>query len=233
MNRRSLLLLLVLAAQLVLPRLQGADRLNYLPAGSPDVVALLPPPPATGSAEAAADLATTRNVSHARTPEQTASRRRNQADHLQLRPRHRHWFQPGRFPKAEAFFRQIQSDTSAVADVGKSYFKRPRPYAVDPSIIPLKREESFSYPSGHSTRGTVFALVLAELFPAHREALLSFGYDTGWNRIVAGVHYPSDVFSGRVLGRAIVREMLKDPAFLRDLAETKANSPQPGPSSSS
>jgi acid phosphatase (class A) len=222
MNRRSLPLLLVLTALLLLPRLQGAGQPGYLPAGSPDSIALLPPPPATGTAEAAADLATTRTVSQARTSEQKAEA----AAEIKLTifcfssaigP----WFQPGRFPKTEAFFRQIDSDTRAVTDIGKSFFQRPRPYAVDPTIVPLTREESFSYPSGHATRSTVFALVLAELFPARREALLRQGRDIGWNRIVAGVHYPADVFSGRVLGQALARAMLGNPAFQRDLAETK------------
>jgi acid phosphatase (class A) len=223
MNRRSSLLLLVLAAGLFLPRLQAAGQPKYLAAGSLDPIALLPPPPAAGTAEAAADLATTRTISQARTPEQTA----DAAAEVKLTvfcfsPVLGSWFQPGRFPKTEALFKQIDSDTRTVTGIGKSFFQRPRPYAVDPGIIPLAKEESSSYPSGHGTRGTVFALVLAELFPDRREAILRQGRDIGWNRIVAGVHYPSDIFSGRVLGQAIVREMLKNPAFLQDLAEAKA-----------
>jgi acid phosphatase (class A) len=223
MNRRSLLLLLVLTTQLFVPRLQAASPLKYLSAGSPDPVALLPPPPEAGTAEAAADLATTRTASTGRTPGQAAeAAAEDQLSIFSFAPSIGPWFQPGRFPTTEAFFSRIDSDTRTVTGVGKSYFQRPRPYIVDPTIAPLTRETSYSYPSGHSTRATVFALVLAELLPAHRDALLSFGRDIGWNRIVAGVHYPSDILTGRVLGRAIVAEMLKNPAFLHDLAGAKA-----------
>lgn len=223
MKRRSFPRVLALASFLLLSPLQGASQLKYLAAGSPDVVALLPPPPAAGSPEAAADLATTRTVCKARTPEQTA----DAAAELKLTifrfsvvigP----WFSPGRFPETETFLRQVESDTRAVTDFGKAYFHHPRPYVVDPTIMPLAPENGFSYPSGHATRGTVFALVLAELFPADREALLRLGRDIGWDRIVAGAHTPSDVFAGRVLGKAIVREMLRNLQFQEDLAGARA-----------
>src|SRR5438045_3101384 len=44
----------------------------YLAAGHPDGIALLAPPPAAGSAEAAADLASVRAVFSARTPAEEA-----------------------------------------------------------------------------------------------------------------------------------------------------------------
>jgi acid phosphatase (class A) len=222
MKRRAFLLLLAAASLLFLSPLRGADQLKYLSAGCPDVVALLPPPPAAGSAEAAADLATTRAASQARTPEQKAAIAAEvDLTIFRFSAAIGPWFESGRFPKTEAFFKQVGSDTRVVTNEGKAYFQHPRPYVVDPTIVPMAPENSFSYPSGHATRGTVFSLVLAELFPANREALLRIGRDIGWDRIVAGVHSPSDIFSGRVLGQAIVREMLKSPQFLRDLAGAK------------
>jgi acid phosphatase (class A) len=223
MKRGLFIAALALAFLTLRPPLQGAGQLTYLSAGSLDVVALLPPPPAAGSAEAAADLAITRTASQARTPKETAeAMAETRLTIFNFAPAIGPWFKPGHFPKTEAFFKQIDSDTGAFTRIGKTYFQRPRPYTVDPTIVPLVQEESFSYPSGHATRGTVFALVLAELFPSHREALLGLGRDAGWHRVVAGIHYPGDIFSGRVLGQAIVREMLKSPAFLRDLTAVKA-----------
>lgn len=232
MKRRLFLLALATAFLSLFSPLRAARQLNYLDAGTPDAIALLPPPPTAGSAEAAADLATTRTVSKARTVEQTAEATAGiRLTVFSFAPAIGPWFRPGQFPKTEGFFKHIDADTGAVTSGGKSFFKRPRPYVVDSSIVPLASEESFSYPSGHATRGTVFALVLAELFPSRGEALLRLGRDFGWDRIVAGVHYPSDVFSGRVLGKAIVREMLKNPAFLRDLAAVKAELAAAGPES--
>jgi acid phosphatase (class A) len=39
---------------------------------------------------------------------------------------------------------------------------------------------------------------------------------------VIGKHFPTDVYAGRVLGKAIVRELLESPVFQHDLAEARA-----------
>jgi acid phosphatase (class A) len=106
--------------------------------------------------------------------------------------------------------------------VAKSYWKRPRPYDMDPTLAFSKMEKSYAYPSGHSTIGTVQALVLAELFPEKRGAILALGRRIGWDRVITGYHFLTDVRAGRVLGQAIVREMMANPAFQHDLAEAKA-----------
>jgi acid phosphatase (class A) len=223
MQRRVFLPVLALSLLLFLPSLHGKDDFKYLSDDSPDVIALLPDPPAAGSAEAAADLATTRAVSRARTPEQAAKVAAGADLTLfSFSPAIGSWFEPGRFPQTEAFIKRVLADTRTATSAGKTHFQRPRPYTVDPAIVPVAEDKSFSYPSGHATRGTVLALILAELFPANREALLRLGRDAGWDRIVAGVHYPSDIFAGRVLGQAIVHQMLRNPRFLQDLAEARA-----------
>jgi acid phosphatase (class A) len=68
----------------------------------------------------------------------------------------------------------------------------------------------------------VQALLLTELFPEQSEAILAVGRNMGWDRVLIGKHFPTDVYAGRVLGRAIVRELLASPAFRHDLAEAKA-----------
>jgi acid phosphatase (class A) len=83
-------------------------------------------------------------------------------------------------------------------------------------------EPSFGYPSGHSTRGTVYSLILAEIFPEKSKPILVIGRDIGWDRVLIGKHFTSDVQAGRVLGKAIVRELLASPSFQQDLAEAKA-----------
>lgn len=80
-------------------------------------------------------------------------------------------------------------------------------------MIPLVSEGEGSYPSGHSTRGMADALILAELVPDARQALLDRGRRIGFDRVIAGVHFPSDVVAGRVLGQAIARALLADPRF--------------------
>ena len=104
----------------------------------------------------------------------------------------------------------------------KYFYKRLRPYQIDTNLSLGAPEVSPSYPSGHSSRGTVQSLILAELFPEKRAAILEFGREIGWDRVLIGKHFPTDVQAGRVLGRAIVRELMASPAFQHDLAEAKA-----------
>ena len=125
-------------------------------------------------------------------------------------------------PKTKAFFEHILKETKAITNIGKNHWKRTRPYADDPEIHSPKPEKSFSYPSGHSTRGTVCAAVLADLFPEKRDAILAAGCAVGWHRIQIGVHYPSDVYAGRVLGHAIAQNLFLSESFQEDLAEVRA-----------
>ena len=48
------------------------------------------------------------------------------------------------------------------------------------------------------------------------------GRQIGWDRVLIGKHFPTDVHAGRMLGKAIVRELLASPAFQQDLAAAKA-----------
>jgi acid phosphatase (class A) len=79
-----------------------------------------------------------------------------------------------------------------------------------------------SYPSGHATRGLAYAAVLAELVPERREALLERGRQVGVDRVIGGVHWPSDIEAGQRLGAALVEIWLADPANRRNVDETRA-----------
>lgn len=227
MKTRLLFPLLTLLAFFAMSLRAGETKPKYLPAGQPDAIALLAPPPLPGSAEDAADLETTLRAYSAATP---AERARG-IDEIKLTIFHfapviGPWFATGKFPKTEALFKEIETETKAVVNHAKKHWQRIRPYHADPARFPnaIEQEErtDYSYPSGHSTRATVFALLLAELFPDKREALLATSRNIGWHRVQGGVHYPTDIFAGRVLGQAIVRELLANPVFQQDLAESKA-----------
>jgi len=200
---------------------------GYLPAGKPDVIALLAPPPAPGSAEDRADLEEAYTVSSA-APDKLVARARDEdkLDIFHFAPAIGSWFQSGKFPKLEAFFKQVEKETKTVTGVGKTYWKRLRPYHVDPARFNRAIEDEYytdySYPSGHSTRATVFALLLADVFPDKRDGILMKGRESGWLRVIGGVHYPTDVYAGRVLGQAIVRELKASLAFQADFEAAKA-----------
>jgi acid phosphatase (class A) len=195
----------------------------YLPAGKPDAVALLAPPPLPDSAEQAADMAEVRAVYHAATSNDIAAAySEKKFDIFNFTPAIGDFFQSNNLPKTTAFFDRVQTDAAAVTDNAKDFYKRPRPYVTDPSLINGKLEKSFSYPSGHSTESMVLALVLADLFPDKHDAIIATARGIGWHRVQTARHYPTDIYAGRVLAQAIVREMKNNADFQKDFAEAKA-----------
>jgi acid phosphatase (class A) len=200
-----------------------AADLSYLTAGQPDAVALLAPPPLPGSPEQAADLAEVRAIVHAAgSNDVTQAFSEKKFNIFTFTPAIGDFFQPGKFPKTEAFFERVQTDAAAATDSAKDIFQRPRPFVLDPSLASGKLEKSYSYPSGHSTESMVLALVLADLFPDKHDAILSVARNIGWHRVEIGRHYLSDIYAGRVMAQAIVREMKASPDFQRDFAGAKA-----------
>jgi acid phosphatase (class A) len=93
---------------------------------------------------------------------------------------------------------------------------------ANPKIHPcLPLERSYSYPSGHAVAGIVWATLLSEIFPEKRDALMARGKQIGDDRVLAGVHYPTDVIAGRKLGEEIARRLLADQAFRAELEKAK------------
>lgn len=193
-------------------QLPAAER--FLPDGAIDVAALLPPPVALGSAEELAELDVVLRLQE----------RRGAGDALRIRAEDAMglatfsdaigpWCAPERLPRLSALVLAIHAECRPFIHAGKALYAHPRPPAVDPRVIPLVNEGEGSYPSGHSTRGMADALILAELVPDARQALLERGQRIGFDRVVAGVHFPSDVLAGRVLGQAIARALLADAGF--------------------
>jgi acid phosphatase (class A) len=202
--------------------LLAAD-LHYLPVGKPDAITLLAPPPLPDSPEQAADLAEVKAVHEGCPPNELAAAMSETkgVSVFYFTPVIGDIFQPGKLPETEAFLHRVHKDTQEVVDGAKNYWERPRPYVVDPGLLSGKPEKSFSYPSGHSTESMVLALVLADLFPDKHDAIIAEARSIGWHRVEIARHYPTDIYAGRVLAQAIVREMKKSHKFQRDFAEAQ------------
>lgn len=198
---------------------------NYLTDGQPNAIALLAPPPLPDSDEQKFELAEVHAVAAA-APSNDIAAALAENKGVSLK-----YFTPvigdaltsGQLPRSEAFMKNVLNDAETVTDAAKDHWRRPRPFMADPSFHPLgKLQKTFSYPSGHSTESMTAALVLAELFPDKRDAILAEAREIGWHRVEIARHYPTDIFAGRVLAQAIVRDMDQNPAFQKDLAAAKA-----------
>jgi acid phosphatase (class A) len=123
-----------------------------------------------------------------------------------------HPLEASQYPNTAALIDKVGRDVKVVTDGLKQHFLRPRPYQADPRVQPaIEREPSPSYPSGHATRGLAFAMVLADLAPERREALLAQGRLVGVDRVIGGVHYPSDIEAGQRLALRFADAWLADP----------------------
>ena len=132
------------------------------------------------------------------------------------------WCTKKNLPGLAKQFADLDRDSKSMTNAAKDHFHRPRPEHEEPRIhVPIADDTTFAYPSGHATRGIMYALILAELAPEHRDALLDRGREIGWDRVVAGLHHPSDIIAGRVLGQALAQSLLADPKFQSQLADLK------------
>lgn len=89
----------------------------------------------------------------------------------------------------------------------KRVVARPRPFAgqlVDARVIQYPRPTTPSFPSGHSATAVVGAVSLARVWPQARWALAILGALIAYSRIYVGVHYPTDVIAGLLVGAACV-----------------------------
>lgn len=195
-----------------------------LPEGGGGPAALVGSYPVAGSPEEAADRAVVLWEQRTRAPDEVARARAEERLTLEdfaaaLGP----GFDPARHPLTEALLARAATAARPCVAAAKGAHARPRPYAADPHVEPVvPRETTASFPSGHATRGALFAALLAELAPDRRDALLRRGAQIGEDRVIAGVHYPSDVAAGERLGRAVARALLADPAFRATLDEARA-----------
>ena len=81
---------------------------------------------------------------------------------------------------------------------------RPRPFHTYDFIEKLSAGGSPSFPSGHTTEAFAFAVALCFAFPRWYIIIpsLIWASAVGYTRMSLGVHYPSDVMAGAILGIA-------------------------------
>ena len=188
-------------------------------------LARIPSPPSAGSALDRADLDYTVALQAAATPAEIAHAVKTSGFTVftfseVLGPD----FTPEKYPQTAAFFARVIATSNSVKNTLKDHFRRLRPVDGHKDVVRelVPYEAGFSYPSGHSTRSWLSALVLGRLDPAERSALLLSAAQVGLDRVIEGMHYQSDVVNSRALSEVIFTQLLDNPEFVKELDALKA-----------
>jgi acid phosphatase (class A) len=128
-------------------------------------------------------------------------------------------FTPAKYPKTAIFFKRIDNDAYVVAIApAKELYNRPRPPFQDDRVKALlPHSQSNSYPSGHATTSLIWSRILSELAPAKKDELRARARLVALDRVIGGVHYPTDVTGGIALGDAIADALMKNEKFKSEL----------------
>ena len=129
-------------------------------------------------------------------------------------------------PYLYQLLRRTIVDAGLSTYMAKNEYERPRPFMQNNEALCTPEEESKlrengSYPSGHTSIGWAWAMILSEIAPDRGDKIMARGRAFGESRMVCNVHWNSDVSEGRTVAAAVVAKLHSDPGFLYDLAVAK------------
>ncbi|HWK40322.1 MAG TPA: phosphatase PAP2 family protein [Croceibacterium sp.] len=138
---------------------------------------------------------------------------------------------PENSPKLAATVQRAIMDTAGQAGRAKDFYKRERPYVIDPGQTVCQAPEelldrrtgkaSYDYPSGHSTVGWTYATVIAGAAPDRAQAALERGRAFAESRMVCGMHNATAVQAGILTAAATMSVVQNKPEYQADLAAAR------------
>lgn len=92
--------------------------------------------------------------------------------------------------------------SQAITFATKAIVNKPRPHEYDPTLIALKNAKNGSFPSGHTSEAFANATSLTLISHKWYVAVPAYTWAglVGYSRLYLGVHYPSDVIAGALVG---------------------------------
>ncbi|HEX4014189.1 MAG TPA: phosphatase PAP2 family protein [Candidatus Cybelea sp.] len=211
--RRLVAALFVVAALCATRALADEPSYNYLQPGQVNLVLFLPPPPDPGSAQERADQADVAAAVAARSNREVVQAEQAVRNVFFFAPSVGPAFDAAHDPVTAAFFERVGADVHKLVDEAKLYYGRPRPSGA--------AKKRGSYPSGHAAFAAAAAVVLSQLVPCKRDEIFKQARAFGENRIILGLHYPSDIVAGWTSGTLAAFAMMESSSFQRDLAAAK------------
>ncbi|BDU18023.1 acid phosphatase [Lysobacter auxotrophicus] len=216
------------AAAEAVPEIRPGVLAGYLGRDLPNSLALLPAPPKDGSAAFKQDQA----VSRASQKLRGTARDTQATSDADLAFPH----VAGAFacalgvpvsqedsPRLYQLLRRSMTDAGLATYAAKDHYRRTRPFVFYKEGTCAPKDEAAlrddgSYPSGHTSIGWMWALVLTQVAPDHADALLVRGRSFGESRLVCNAHWQSDILAGRTIASGTFARLQSNATYQADVA---------------
>ncbi len=119
------------------------------------------------------------------------------------------WLYFSAYPKNEKIFIFLVAAISAlisrfgIAELIRFFYQRPRPFLTYQQVHPLFTDTDPSFPSGHATFFFAIAMAVFLYNKKWGTVLLIGTLLVTISRIAVGMHYPSDILGGIIIGIAV------------------------------
>ncbi len=132
------------------------------------------------------------------------------------------WGERSPFPEplpheVQAFFDRLDAEIGSLSRIMKARFRRPRPDGASGCPGSGRRGGGYAYPSTHAAISRVFAHVLADLVPERRDEFFQRADAIAHDRLVVGVHYPTDLAAGKELADRFHAALRQSSVYQADL----------------
>ncbi len=129
-------------------------------------------------------------------------------------------------PRLYKLLRRTLTDLRGATHAAKTHYNRARPFVwnQEPMCTPKDMDrlaKDGSYPSGHTSAGWGWALILTDISPAQTDAVLKRGLSFGESRNVCNAHWHSDVVQARNVAAGTVARLYAQKEFRTDLEAAK------------
>jgi acid phosphatase (class A) len=163
---------------------------------------ILPPPPRNGSTKTLLEL----NHIISRMAESTQEEREYAISMDNIENHYTMWANEATKLTGKKYDLEWFWDIGTQGDGFLNYLKvrynRPRPYQLAPAYgkkidYIVSDPRTAAYPSGHAFDAWVFAFLLSDIHPDHADDFEAIASRLSDSRMIAGVHYPSDLEAGK------------------------------------
>jgi acid phosphatase (class A) len=198
---------------------------RFLPADTATFVTRFAAPPAPESPRARAELDQLLELQQGRSPEDVAAARADRKTEVA-----RFYGALGfegevpDLPRVEELAERVEDDVRIYVRAVKDHFRRLRPYEIEPRLSPCIDDVrgDLSYPSGHAAFSHAMYQLLTSMVPERAEALARRADVFARQRMVCGVHFPSDLEAGKLAAQYVMDALASSPEYRTELAGATA-----------